>query len=88
MSSFKTLMVLTSESRSSFLSGSTPNVLHSWHNKTTVFMGVKMAINLDIMYVYNKNVLFVVYQYQSGQCIKEKHKAERVEKKMNLPLGF
>lgn len=51
-------------------------------------MGVKMAINLDIMYVYNKNVLFVVYQYQSGQCIKEKHKAERVEKKMNLPLGF
>lgn len=43
-------------------------------------MGVKMAINLDIMYVYNKNVLFVVYQYQSGQCIKEKHKAKRVKK--------
>lgn len=23
-------------------------------------MGVKMAINLDIIYVYNKNVLFVM----------------------------
>ena len=62
---------LTFGSRTRFLLGTAQNVVCSQKNKTSVFMGVKIAIYWDIAYVYNKNVLISLccdpkFLYQSG----------------------
>lgn len=54
-------------------------------------MGVKMAINLDIIYVYNKNVLFVMIlsiSIRVDNVLRRNTKQKNWKKKMNIPLGF